>query len=210
MTESLAHKDGLEASQTPAEVKTLVQELLRWGYIDSSNKAEQFDGAMRLRESINKVLEPLDLHLRIDEVRGLAIVCVVEDAVPSPDEQWSHPLVRRQRLTLEQSLLVAILRQLYLLQEQEVGAGTKTFRVPVEDLETQIRVYLGDTGSDAKNEQRILTLLDQLKVHGIVSEPDSNEEVTIRPLIVHLANPESLKGLLAEFRRKTIEAGPSS
>ncbi len=208
MTEPPVHLNGLDKPHTPAEVKSLVQEMLRSGYIDSSRSAEQFDGVLRRSESINRTLEPLDLRLRIDEARGLAILCVAEDAEAGPDEQWSHPLVRRQRLTLEQSLLVAVLRQLYLVQEQETGMGTTTFKVAVEDLDVQMRAYLGDTGSDARNEQRLLTLLDQLKPHGIVSEPDSNQEVTIRPLIVHLANPESLRRLLDEFRRLENEAKP--
>ncbi len=63
--------------------------------------------------------------------------------------------------------------------------------------------YVGDSGSDAKNENRLLQLLEQLKTHGVVSEVDKKQEVTIRPLIAHLANPESLAASIASDQRKT-------
>lgn len=188
------------ASITRREVKDLVQELLRSGFIESAGKPAAFATAMRLRNEINAALDPLDLALRLDEFRGLAILRVSEAVASTPDEEWGHPLVRRQRLTLEQSLLIAILRQFYVVQEQETGLGVGTVKVPLEDLLTHLSLYLRDSGSDARNEQRLLTLLDQLKPHGIVSEPDSQREVTVRPLITHLANPESLTALLAQFR----------
>jgi hypothetical protein len=195
---------------TRLEVKTVVQELLKSGFIGSDLKPAVFAKAMRLRDEINAALLPLDLNLKLDEIRGLAILCVADGAATHPDEEWSHPLVRRQRLTTEQSLLVAILRQYYVMQEQEAGIGVREIKIPVEDLLAQVGSFLGDTGSDAKNQQRLLTLLDQLKPHGIVSEPDKHQEITIRPLIAHLANPETLTTLLAHFRQLTEKSEAAS
>lgn len=185
---------------TPSDVKTLVQELLKNGFIESSARAADFNAVLRLRRQIDAVLEPLDLRIDLDEMRGLAVLVVVESTTNTPDETWNHPLVRRQRLTLEQSLLVAILRQLHVVQELESGIGIREVRVSVDELLSQLHVYLPDTGSDTKNRQRLLTLLDQLKPHGIVSEPDSRGEVMIRPLITRLANPETLRSLLSHLR----------
>ncbi len=120
--------------------------------------------------------------------------------------EWSHPLVRRQRLTLEQSLLVAILRQAFVMHEQEAGIGGSPARIAVEDLLPQFLTYFEDSGSDAKNESRLSNLLDQLKTCGIVSEVDVNGEVIIRPLIAHLANPQSLQALLHVLKNKRHEA----
>jgi hypothetical protein len=129
-------------------------------------------------------------------------VAFLQIAKPDLDESsqqdgWSHPLVRKQRLTLEQSLLVAILRQAFAMHEQEYGVGQSTSKLSIDELLPTFLTYFGDTGSDAKNENRLLQLLEQLKTHGIVSELDAKQEVVIRPLIAHLANPESLSALLA-------------
>jgi Domain of unknown function (DUF4194) len=197
------------ASTARLDVNATVQELLKSGFIGSDRKPALFAKTMRLRNEINAALEPLDLTLKLDEIRGLAILCIAETAA-NPDDEWNHPLVRRQRLTIEQSLLVAILRQFYVIQEQEAGIGVSEIKIPLEDLLPQLGSFLGDTGSDAKNEQRLLTLLDQLKPHGIVSEADKNHEITIRPLIAHLANPETLTTLLIHFRQLAgkIESAP--
>jgi hypothetical protein len=186
---------------TPSEVKSLLQEILRSGFVESASDAARFAAVVRHQQTIDSLLEPLDLRLDIDELRGLAVLRIVESAAATPDEAWSHPLVRRQRLTLEQSLLIAILRQFHVMQELESGIGIREVRVSLDELLPQLQVFLADTGSDARNRQRLLTLLDQLKPHGIVSEPDPRGEVTIRPLITRLANPETLTALLKHFQQ---------
>jgi len=193
-------EEGPAATGTPMEVKMLAQELLKSGFVESAANAAAFYAVIRLRREIDAVLEPLDLRLELDELRGLAVLRVAESASATPDEAWSHPLVRRQRLTLEQSLLVAILRHFYVVQELEGGIGVREVRVALDEVLSQLQVFLTDTGSDTKNRQRLLTLLDQLKPHGIVTEPDSRGEVVIRPLITRLANPETLTALLKHFR----------
>ncbi len=192
--------EAATAPGTPVEVKKLAQELLKCGFIESASDVAAFNAVARLRRELDAVLEPLDLRLELDESRGLAVLRVADAASASPDKAWSHPLVRRQRLTLEQSLLVAILRRTYVVQELESGIGVREVRVALDELLSELQVFLPDSGSDTKNRQRLLTLLDQLKPHGIVGEPDSRGEVMIRPLITRLANPETLNALLAHFR----------
>lgn len=214
-----AHSDAMESAasastevpQTRAGVKQVTQELLRYGFIEEQRKAELFRRAATLHREIAVALEPLDFQMRLDEHRGIAYLAVDktdaggggsnldglgETTGNAEGDEWSHPLVRRRRLTLEQSLLIAILRQAFVMHEQESGVGGPPAKVAVEDLLPQFLTYLEDSGSDAKNESRLASLLDQLKSHGIVSEIDKNDEVTIRPLIAHLANPESLAALL--------------
>lgn len=197
---TLATNDEVQAAGTSGEVKTLVQELLKNGYIESASDPKYFNAVVRLRHDINNALEPLDLCIDLDELRGLVILRVAESAEASPEEAWSHPLVRRQRLTLEQSLMVAILRQFYVHQELESGVGVREIRISADELLSQLQVFLEDTGSDAKNRQRLLTLIEQLKPHGIVFEPDARNDVTIRPMITRLASPETLTALLAHYR----------
>ena len=193
------------APRTPREVREATQELLRYGYIEESRKSEFFRKAVVHRKAIGAALEPLDLAMQLDSHRGVAFLKVAEPENNDPKDghAWSHPLVRRQRLTLEQSLLVAILRQGFVVHEQESGVGENPARVAVEDLLPQFLTYFEDSGSDAKNESRLLNLLDQLKTHGIVSEVDKKQEVTIRPMIAHLANPDSLTALLQTLQQQT-------
>jgi hypothetical protein len=48
--------------------------------------------------------------------------------------------------------------------------------------------------------KRLLQLLENLRGHGLVSEVDAQDSISIRPMIVHLLNPENLQALLARLR----------
>ena len=187
---------------TPQPLRRALQELLKMGLLEQASKPQLFRHIAIDTARVNALLEPLDLQVRVDDLRGLAYVAVApgwqaDDA--EDDDEWTHPLVRRQRLTLEQSLLLAVLRREFLQREQEGGLGVAV-QLGLDGLLPQLEIYLGATGSDMQDRKRLLELLDKLRAHGVVSEVDAQDQLTIRPMIVHLANPENLQGLLAHLR----------
>ncbi|WP_027588843.1 DUF4194 domain-containing protein [Pseudomonas sp. RL] len=187
---------------TPKRVREAVQEMLKYGLLEESHKPNLYRSALSHAEEVANILEPLDLAMGVDEVRGLVFITVRQDDLAEQDE-WSHPLVRRQRLSLEQSLLIAVLRQQFIAYEQESGTGASQALVAVDELIPQLQVYLGELGSEAKERNRVITLLDQLKGHGLVSALDAHDRVVIRPIITHLANPENLQALVVWLREQT-------
>lgn len=191
-----------EAPSTPQPLRRALQELLKAGLLEQAAKPQLFRQIASNTARVDALLEPLDLQVRVDDLRGLAYVAVAPgwqaDDAPDDDE-WTHPLVRRQRLTLEQSLLLAVLRREFLQREQEGGLGVAV-RLGLDGLLAQLEIYLGATGSDMQDRKRLLELLDKLRAHGVVSEVDAQDQLTIRPMIVHLANPENLQALLAHLR----------
>ena len=191
---------GMPAA-TPANLRRAVQELLRQGLLERALKKPLFQQVATDTERVNALLEPLDLQVKVDDVRGLAFVAVAAGYQPddSEEDDWTHPLVRRQRLTLEQSLLLAILRREFLQREQEQGLGVPV-QLALDGLLPQLEIYLGHTGSDMQERKRLLNLLDNLHDHGVVSKVDAQDNFTIRPMIVHLANPENLQALLQRLR----------
>ncbi|MGY4661112.1 hypothetical protein ACVWZ9_001906 [Pseudomonas chlororaphis] len=222
MAEPLSLDDGMDDAQpfisaavqvderrTPQRVREAVQEMLKYGLLEESHKPNLYRAALSSTEEVARILEPLDLVMGVDEVRGLVFVAVRQGEVAEQDD-WSHPLVRRQRLNLEQSLLIAILRQHFIAYEQESGTGASQALVAVDELIPQLQVYLGELGSEAKERNRIITLLDQLKGHGLVSALDTHDRIIIRPIITHLANPENLQALVAWLREQVEEATTSA
>lgn len=186
---------------TPASLRRAVQELLRQGLLERALKKPLFQQVATDTTRVNALLEPLDLEVKVDDARGLAFVAVATGYQPddSEEDEWTHPLVRRQRLTLEQSLLLAILRREFLQREQEHGLGVPV-QLALDGLLPQLEIYLGHTGSDMQERKRLLNLLDNLHDHGVVSKVDAQDNFTIRPIIVHLANPENLQALLQRLR----------
>lgn len=188
------------APETPASLKSAVQDLLRCGLIERDAKPNIYRSLLNEPKAVARILEPFDLALSLDDIRGIAFLVVPPSAAASMDEAWQHPLVRRQRLTTEQSLLIAILRQAHVAYEQQQGIGASGARADFDDLLAQFDLYLGDSGSESRNRERLFRVLTQLQAHGIVSEPDKDQQVLIRPIIVHLANPEHLQLLLRHFK----------
>jgi hypothetical protein len=196
------------AAATPAALRRAVQELLKQGLLDQSTKPQLFRQITNSTARVDALLEPLDLSVQIDDHRGLAFVAIAATYQPDGEEEdeWTHPLVRRQRLTLEQSLMLAILRREFLQREQESGLGTPV-QLVVDHLLPQLEIYLGSTGSEMQERKRLMNLLENLRGHGVVSEVDAQDCFMIRPMIVHLANPENLQTLLQRLREISATPG---
>lgn len=192
---------------TPQPLRRALQELLKMGLLEQASKPQLFRHIAIDTARVNALLEPLDLQVRVDDVRGLALVAVAADFAgeAEDDDEWTHPLVRRQRLTLEQSLLLAILRREFLQREQEGGIG-RPVQIAVDSLLPQLEIYLGSTGSDMQERKRLAALLEHLRGHGVVSDVDAQERITIRPMIAHLANPENLQALLTQLRALSADS----
>lgn len=200
-----------EPDRTDRTLREAAQELLRLGLLEQSHRPNLYRTALLALERLNAILEPLDLLARVDEIRGLVFLAVRHNTDLNQDtlagqDDWSHPLVRKQRLNLEQTLLVAILRQYFIAYEQSADTSASEAMVAVDELVPQLQVYLGDSGSEARERSRVLQLLDQLKGHGLVSTPDSHDRVVIRPMIAHLASPENLTALLHELKQQLVRA----
>ncbi|WP_309386423.1 DUF4194 domain-containing protein [Cerasicoccus frondis] len=188
------------APGTSGPIKVAAQELLKYGLVEQAAKPNIYRELRQNPTELQRILEPFDLVMELDDVRGIAFLAVPTVEEADRDDPWQHPLVRRQRLTTDQSLLVAILRQNFVAYEQTHGIGASDARIDLEELQAQFDVYLGDSGSDKSDAERLRRVITQLAAHGVVSEPDKENQVTIRPIIVHLANPEHLAILLAHFR----------
>ncbi|MBL7002618.1 MAG: DUF4194 domain-containing protein [Gammaproteobacteria bacterium] len=183
-----------------SDLKAVTQELIRYGIVEMSVKAKYYQACLTNQQAIAAILAPLDLKLEIDDIRGLAFLKVLLNEEQAAEDSWSHPLLRRQRMNLEQSLMVAICRQCFIEHELEAGVGAQNARVHIDDLLPNLNQFLGASGSDERDEKRLRQLLDQLKNYGLVSEIDSSDHVIIRPLIAHVANPENLQNLIAALK----------
>ena len=196
-----------EAQYTPKQIKEAAQELIKNGIIEASNKSTLYQVSISNHAAINHVLEPFDLKMKVDDIRGLSYV-TVENQTPieNGDDEWTHPLVRKQRLNLEQSLLIAILRKHFIAHELEAGVGDSAAAIHLDDILPELNSYLGELGSEMREDKRLRNLLEQLKNYGLVTEINQHDQITIRPLIAHVANPENLKSLLADFINATNAA----
>ena len=188
-----------------SSIKATTQELIKTGLLEMHSKPNLYQTCLNHSASVNQILHPLDLRLEIDDIRGLAFLIVNNDIDSEHNDDWQHPLIRRQRMNLEQSLMVAILRQHFIAHELEAGAGDQKAIVHLDELLPQLNQFLGASGSDERDDKRLRILLEQLKTYGLVTDIDENDKLTIRPLIAHVANPENLQNLIIALKKYVVE-----
>ena len=182
-----------EATATADLTKKVVQELLKTGWLYQNKKPKLYRQLLLHLSEVERLIEPFDFKIRLDDIRGAAVLVVTEQG------DWTHPLVRKQRLNLEQSLVVAILRQHFMFCEQEHGIGATVPSYSLQDLKGHTLIYFGNSGSEEKDEKRITTILEQLYSYGLVGEINKYGEFEILPIITHLATPETLDALKQDF-----------
>ncbi|STY98870.1 Uncharacterised protein [Moraxella lacunata] len=215
---------------TNQTLKNAIQDLLKHGYIEKHQKPNIYQQLFGNIDFINAYLSIMDLSMHIDDIRGVIYVgvyqkiydIIIDDTtnhethdennhddnptnnshspIPSYDKMWSHPFIRRQRLTLHQSLLIAILRQKFVEIESQSGVGTNTVWVDFDDLKNQYFSYINHSGSEKSDDDSLKRLLSQLKDYGIIGDMDEQGKIIIRPLIAHLANPENLGQFLMQLK----------
>ena len=71
---------------------------------------------------------------------------------------------------------------------RQIASDTARVNAQLEPLDLQVRV-------------------DDVRGHGVVSEVDAQESITLRPMIVHLANPQNLQALLQHLRALAPQSG---
>ncbi len=187
------------------QIKAAAQELIKCGLLEMTDKPNLYQTCLQHTESINQILAALDLQLRLDDIRGLAFLAVASEPQLEHSDAWRHPLVRRQRMNLEQSLMVAILRQHFVAHELDAGVGDQKASVHLDDLLPQLNQFLGASGSDERDHKRLRNLLEQLRTYALVSDIDENDKIIIRPLIAHVANPENLQNLISVLKQHLLE-----
>ena len=80
--------------------------------------------------------------------------------------------------------------------------GDNSAVIHIDEILPELNAYLGDLGSETRENKRLRNLLEQLKAYGAVTDINEHEQITIRPLIAHIANPENLTNLLIAIKRK--------
>ncbi|VVP13626.1 hypothetical protein PS850_03498 [Pseudomonas fluorescens] len=181
--------------RTPRVIREVVQELFKNGFIEEADYERLYRAALANTELVDQIFEPFDLNVQIDEIRGLVFIRVLHESGVIVDG-WTHPLIRHHAFSLEQTLLIAVLRQYLIECEMENGIGAAIPQMTVDDVITHLRAYLGEHGADFKDRKRAVRLLLQLRSHHLISMNEHSDRFTIRPLIAHVANPENLTALL--------------
>lgn len=193
-SEANPEDDALDAETT--RYREALQRLISSGVIYESRHSELYQALLANKSQIRSTLRELGLRMTVDDSFGLIILRLpVSDDIE--EDEGAHPLVRRRRLTLLDSLVALVLRDHYMTRE---NVGDRTVVIDVEQLEDALRAFLPIFGSETILRKRITGAIKRFKDYNILASlPGSDNEFEVTPVIRIVVNADMLQGLRAEF-----------
>lgn len=178
-----------------------MQKLIARGVIYESRHEADYRVLVNDAEQVSGVLEELSLRMSIDREVGVILLRLPDDYLEGEEEgeEGSHPLVRRRRMTLFDSLTAVVLRKHY--REREL-TGEQRVRIDIEQLEQGLVPFLPLMGSEEIFRKHLRGVVDRFKdLNLLLSVRGSKTEFEIAPVIRVVVNAEWIESLVKEFQR---------
>ncbi len=183
----------------PPEAKRALVNLMRMGSIIATQKPKLFEQICRHEELIQAHLSDMYLRLLLDEKAGVALVLQQEIIGDGGEEDDIYTLITPRTLTLNDSLLLLVLRKYY--QDRE-AAGEQRIIIDIEQIEAFLTPFLPLSNSSKSDRRKLSTSLSRMTERKILSSvrgEDSRFEITA--VIRYVVSAEFLERLLAEYQK---------
>ncbi|MFP5394194.1 MAG: DUF4194 domain-containing protein [Gammaproteobacteria bacterium] len=128
------------------------------------DNASLWQAMIELQARVRDYCATLGLELILDEAEGYAYL---RQRVPEPGEAALPRLVQRRQLSYPVSLILALLRK--KLAEFDASGGDTRLVVEREQITEQVRLFLPETGNEARLQDRIDTHLNKVVELGFLT-----------------------------------------
>ena len=191
--------EPLEAPDDPGELdpgtRRLLLKLLNGPYVRAEEHAKLWAALERNEPVVRSRLADLYLELVIDRDSGVAFVrnLAVDDA---------PKVVRRQPLTLLDTVLVLYLRRLLLAGQ---GRGGRVF-VGRDEIEDQLRGFLASDSTDKKaQEAKVARSIAKMTDNSILLRAEVDDRWEISPVLRLVFGAEEVATVTADLERMAAE-----
>ena len=185
----------VEAPDDPGELdpatRRLLLKLLNGPYVRAEDHAKLWAALERSEPVVRSRLADLYLELVVDRDAGVAFVrnLAVEDA---------PKVVRRQPLTLLDTVLVLYLRRLLLARQ---GSGARVF-VGRDEIEDQLRGFLqGDSTDKLAQEAKVGRSIAKMTDNSILLRAEVDDRWEISPVLRLVFGADAVAALTADLER---------
>lgn len=152
---------------------------------------------IELQARCREYVAMLGLDLILDEAEGYAYL---RQHPPVPNEPELPRLVPRRQLGYSVSLLLALLRK--KLAEADAGGGEARLILSTEQIADMLRLFLADTGNEAKLLDRIETDVKKIVEMGFLRKLKGSEDrFEVRRIVKSFIDAQ----WLGEFERRLAE-----
>jgi hypothetical protein len=152
---------------------------------------------IELQPRVREYVAMIGLDLVLDEAEGYAYL---RQRPSVPNEPEVPRLVARRQLGYSVSLLLALLRK--KLAEFDAGSGESRLIVSTEQITDMIRLFLADTGNEARLMDRVETDIKRIVEMGFLRKLHGSEDrFEVRRLLKSFVDAQWLD----EFNRRLAE-----
>lgn len=201
----------MNENTTPAAEADLSPPLIALfrGVVYADTQPQNWQQLLRLQSRIRDYVTVLGLELMLDETEGHAYL----RQRPRNDDDNDLPrLVPRRQLSYPVSLLLALLRR--KLAEHDAAGGDTRLVLTREEIVDLIRMFLPETGDEARLVQRIDTHINKAIELGFLRRlRGQTDRFEVRRILKSFVDAQWLTELdqrLAEYRQYALGEAPSS
>ena len=152
---------------------------------------------LELQTRVRDYVAVLGLELVLDEAEGYAYL---RQRPAAPNEPELPRLVARRQLGYSVSLLLALLRK--KLAEFDAGSGESRLIVSTEQIADLVRLFLADTGNEARLVDRVETDIKKIVEMGFLRKLHGSEDrFEVRRILKSFVDAQ----WLGEFDRRLTE-----
>jgi len=176
--------------------------LLARGYVMIRTKPEFYASLLANDKAVLSVLIDLNLTMQVDHAAGLvalrSLAGTAEEEGEGEDDEDKTVLIRRQRLSQFQSIIVLILRRHH---RDRSLAGDSVITMEIEQIEQALVPFMHLTQSQTREDKRLNGALALCKKHGLILNVRGDESrIEISPLIRLVVDLNWLDTLLTKFK----------
>ncbi|HKE25900.1 MAG TPA: DUF4194 domain-containing protein [Bryobacteraceae bacterium] len=171
------------------------------GVTTRDDDLDVWQGLIELQARVRDYVAVIGLELMLDEAEGYAYL---RQRLALPNEPDLPKLVVRRQLGYSVSLLLALLRK--KLAEFDAGSGDSRLILSTEQIADMMRLFLADTGNEARLVDRIESDLKKIVEMGFVRKLSGSEDrFEVRRIIKSFVDGQWLGDFerrLAEYKEK--------
>jgi hypothetical protein len=171
------------------------------GIVSREDDAEIWQALVELQARVREYVAVLGLELMLDEAEGLAYL---RQKPPQPNEPEFPRLVARRQLGYSVSLMLALLRK--KLAEFDAASGESRLILTSEQIADTLRLFLADTGNEARMMDRVDTDIKKVVEMGFLRKlRGSDDRFEVRRILKSFVDAQWLDQFeqrLADYKAK--------
>ena len=167
------------------------------GIVTREDNPELWQSLLEMLVRVREYFSVIGLELMFDETEGYAYL---RQRPAAPDEPELPRLIARRQLSYPVSLLLALLRK--KLAELDASSGEPRLILSMEQIADMVRIFLADTGNEARLLDRIESDIRKIVEMGFLRKlHGTDERFEVRRILKSFVDAQ----WLAEFDRRLAE-----